>query len=48
MIGSFFLYISKRSQRIMAALLGIILIHILVASGAPRPVSALTYIQVEH
>lgn len=32
-------YLSKRSQRILAALLSLILIHVLVASCTPEPVA---------
>lgn len=39
MTGEFFLYVSKRSQRVMAALLSLVLIHVLVASCTPEPVS---------
>jgi hypothetical protein len=41
-----FLYISKRSQRIVAAVLSLVLIHVFVASCAPEPVSRATHIQV--
>ena len=45
---AFFLYISKRSQRIAAALLSLVLIHVLVASCAPESVSPPTHIRVER
>lgn len=48
MAGAIFLYISKRSQRIVAAVLSLVLIHMLVASCAPEPVSPPTYVHVDH
>lgn len=46
MAGIIFLYISKRSQRIAAAVLSLVLIHILIAGCTPEPVSQVTHVQV--
>ncbi len=48
MAGAIFLYISRRSQRIAAAVLSLVLIHILLGSYAPENVSTATHIEVKR
>ena len=46
--SAFFIYLSKRSQRIAAALLSLLLIHVLAASYPPETVTASTYVHVRR
>lgn len=49
MAGHIVLYVSRRTQRLMVALLGLVLAHTLVASCTPEPVSPMAArIDVRH
>jgi hypothetical protein len=46
--STFFIYLSKRSQRIAAALLSLLLAHVLAASYPPETVTSATYVHVRR
>ncbi len=41
MASSILVFVSKRSQRVFAAVLSLVLIHVIMASCTPEPVSPL-------
>jgi hypothetical protein len=48
MAGTIFLYLSRRSQRIVAAVLSLVLIHMLTAGGTSEPISSEAHIEVKR